>query len=114
MGETSRKSKWMGNTEKIRRQAGIGAHSQYSGTTETNKIKGTVGKKWVSGQSRETKEWEAGIDYRKRVSLGQKKMEIERKVRFERQGGGNTQNWKQKETQNKGRMAYACHVPSPL
>ena len=85
----------MGNTAKIQRQADTGAHSQYSGTTETNRIKETVGKKWMRGQGRETKELEAGIDYRKRLSLGQKKTEIERKVRFETQVGGNTEDWKQ-------------------
>lgn len=102
----------MGNTDKIQRQAGIGAHSQYGGTNESNKIKETVGKKQMRRQGRETKELEAGIDYRKRVSLGRKKMEIERKVRFERQVGGNAEDWKQNETQNKGRMAYACCVSS--
>lgn len=113
MGETSRKSKWMGNKGKLQRQADIGAHSQYSGTTETNKIKETLGKKWMRGQGREMKELKAGIYYRKRVSLGQKEMETERKVRFERQVGGNTEDWKQNETQNTGRMVYACCV-NPL
>lgn len=30
----------------------------------------------MRGQGRDTKELEAGVDYRKRVSLGQKKMQI--------------------------------------
>jgi len=46
-------------------------------------------------QGRETTELEAGIDTRKRASLGgQNKAEIERKLRFERQVGGNTDSWK--------------------
>lgn len=38
----------------------------------------------MRGQDRETKAAEAGSDCRKRVSVGHKKKEIERKVRFER------------------------------
>lgn len=49
-------------------------------------------------QGRQTKELEAGVDYRERVNLRQKKTEIERKVRFERQVGENTEDWKQNLT----------------